>query len=89
MIIQITKLLIEPKNRNLNHISLVRAPMFRVDINLDKPETIVEVKNELPLSISLKDIEFQLLMRTLTQNFIEKTIVFDDDELRKEQRMNR
>ncbi|MBS1889836.1 MAG: hypothetical protein JST59_00955 [Actinobacteria bacterium] len=77
---QVTDLLVEPMRMGLNGIYLISAPICKIDINLAIPNiTIVDVRTERPLSISLNELEFQLLMRTFTQNFVEKTMVFDNE----------
>lgn len=90
VIVQLTNLLIHPKKMGLSGVYLINAPNCKVEINLGTPNfTFVSVQTNKPLTLSLSELEFQLLMRIFTQNFIEKTLVFDDDELRKEQIMNR
>jgi hypothetical protein len=66
----------------LSGVYLINLPRCLVDIDL-KGVTSVTVTAEYPLSLSVKDVEFQVMMRTFTQNFIEKTLVFDDEELRR------
>jgi hypothetical protein len=77
VIVDLKNILVWPKKMCLSGVYLINVPKCLVSIDLNGV-TYVTVTTEYPISLSVKDSEFQVLMRTFTQNFLEKTIVFDD-----------